>query len=129
MLNETASLYRHAPVQPGPEFVLSKAVVRAADQLGLKGVELAEILGISTAQVSRLKAGAWTLDGKSFELAGHVVRLYRSLAAMTGGEDAATRSWMRAPHRVFQTTPAQHIKTVHGLISCVAYIDSHRAPL
>ena len=51
--------------------VLTKAVVRAADFLGLKRSELAKTIGLSQPTLSRMYAGKYLLDenGKTWELA------------------------------------------------------------
>jgi len=78
--------------------VLSKAAVRAADQLGLRQTQMARLLGLSAATTSRLTAGDWLLpqNSKSWELAAAFVRLYRSLSAITGGETQAMRDWLHS---------------------------------
>lgn len=109
--------------------VVSKAVVQAAERMGLKGQDLAEILGVSPANISRLKNHGYVLSGKPYELAVHLVRLFRSLAALTGGDDGVAADWMRNEHRVFRQKPVELIKTAKGLVDCVSYVDSHRAPI
>src|SRR3954452_25173813 len=87
--------------------VLSKAVVRAADCLKLPNELVGRILGISAASVSRMKGGSYTLspNSKPFELALYLVRLFRSLAAMTSGDDAAAQSWLRTPNILLGRKP------------------------
>ena len=114
---------------PTPEAVVAKAVVRAADNLGLKGGELAEIIGLSAASVSRLKKGDFPLSGKSYELALHVIRLYRSLSALTAGDDKVAQAWVRNPNAALSKTPLEAMRSIEGLLASVAYVDAHRAPL
>ena len=45
---------------PQPQLVLAKAVLNAADQLGLKQAELAAVLGVHRTAVSRLKPVSYT---------------------------------------------------------------------
>lgn len=114
---------------PGP--VVSKAVVRAARLLGLNNAALAEVLGLSEPTISRLVAGAYTLDpgAKPYELALLLIRLFRSLDAMLGGEDAAMRAWMGSPNLALAGIPAERVRSVTGLVETVAYVDSARARL
>ncbi|MGC8516943.1 MAG: antitoxin Xre-like helix-turn-helix domain-containing protein [Steroidobacteraceae bacterium] len=74
--------------------VLSRATLRAAEQLDLPERDLAQVLGVSAATVSRLAAGAWCLaeGSKTCELAAAFVRRYRSLAAITGGGPETMRA-------------------------------------
>ena len=79
-----------AAAEPFESEVLSKAFVRAAEKLGLSQRSQARILGLSTASLSRLSRGERLIDpdGKEGELALLLVRLYRSLDALTGGDEA-----------------------------------------
>lgn len=114
---------------PTREAVLSKAVSRSAQHMKLANNELAEVLGLSEATVSRLRRGDYLLKprDKSFELAQLLVRLFRGLDAITGGDDRSTQSWLRSDNLVLGAKPAEMIKTIRGLASVVAYVDSQRA--
>lgn len=108
--------------------VLSKAVVRAAEQLDLRQTQLARVLGLSTATASRLQSGAWQLpeDSKSWELAAAFVRLYRSLAAITGGDVQAMRDWLHSGNDALGAEPAQRMLSAEGLIHVLLYVDAAR---
>src|ERR1035437_3816421 len=77
--------------------VLTKATLRAAIQLGLTNKLLATVIGVSEATVSRMRSGDYLLQSgqKPFELAVLFVRLYRSLDAIVGGDDAVAGSWVK----------------------------------
>ncbi len=109
--------------------VLTKAVLRAADVLGLKASELARIIGVSPATISRMKQGRLHLkDGtKEFELAALLVRIYRSLFAIAGGDEKVMKHWMRAVNAALGSVPAELVQRVTGLVDVVAYLDSRRA--
>lgn len=111
--------------------VLTKAVVRAADRLGLTGARLASVIGVSAPTVSRMSKGAWTLEegSKSFELAALFVRLFRSLDAIAGGDPKVVKAWMKGENTVLGQAPIDMISTVGGLVRVVGYLDSRRAPL
>ncbi len=108
--------------------VLSKATVRAADQLGLRQTQLAKLLGLSTATASRLAAGTWLLpeDGKAWELAATFVRLYRALSAITGGKTQAMRDWLHSDNAALGGEPAQRILSAEGLVHVLQYLDATR---
>lgn len=108
--------------------VLSKATVRAADQLGLRQAQLARVLGLSTATASRLAAGTWLLpeDGKAWELAATFVRLYRALSAITGGKVQAMRDWLHSDNAALGGEPAQRILSAEGLVHVLQYLDATR---
>ncbi|MCS6781103.1 MAG: MbcA/ParS/Xre antitoxin family protein [Dehalococcoidia bacterium] len=119
------------PEEAAEAAVVGKAVARAADWLGLGNRELARILGLSEASVSRLRRGAFALDPGSepFELAVLLVRLFRSLDALVGGDETVARAWLRNPDTALGAVPLQRMATVTGLLDVLAYLDSRRAVL
>lgn len=116
-------------ISPDPSSVLSKAVVRAAEILGLKQTALAKILGLSAASVSRLYAGQYRLDpnGKEWELGTLLIRLYRGLDALMASDEAALRAWMNNKNNELNDVPTALIKQVSGLVTTVSYVDAYRA--
>ncbi|MBK1634368.1 MULTISPECIES: antitoxin Xre/MbcA/ParS toxin-binding domain-containing protein [Rhodovulum] len=111
--------------------VLTKATLRAADRLGLSGRQLADIVGVSEATVSRWKRGESLLEpgSKPFELAALLVRTFRSLDAITGGDEAVARRWLAAPNTALAARPVERMAQVQGLVDVTTYLDARRAPL
>lgn len=107
--------------------LVCKAVFRAARILGLTNTVLAKVLGLSESQLSRLDNGKAVLDGKAFELALLVIRLFRGLAGIVGSDDGAAQSWMRADNRALRGRPVELILSIPGLVDVVTYVDSRRA--
>ena len=109
--------------------VLTKAVLRAADKLGVNGAALAPVLGVSEATVSRMKSGDYRLeaDTKPFELGVMFVRLFRSLDAIAGGDEAVARAWLANPNSALGGKPVEKIRNLAGLIDVIAYLDARRA--
>ena len=111
-----------------PEAVLGKAVVRAATLLDLTQRELAAILGVSEATVSRLCADRYRLAphrAKEWELARLFVRLFRSLDALWGhGEEA--RAWLATPNLALAAAPRELLTSIEGLVRVVDYLDAAR---
>lgn len=121
------------PIQrpaPRPETVLATALLAAAERLGLRGRELAAVIGTSEATISRLRF-ARGLDPKSKEgeLALLFLRAYRSLDALVGGDDDKARLWLRAENGHLDGVPAERIRTVEGLVDVVQYLDAMRGRL
>ena len=114
---------------PEREAVLTKAVIRAAGRLGLSARVLAQALGLSEATVSRMKKGGYVLEdgSKPFELAALLVRVFRSLDAIVGGDDATSRAWMKNFNTALGGAPIDRIATVSGLVDVLAYLDARRA--
>ena len=112
--------------------VLTKATIRAADKLEVSQKTLASIIGVSEAVVSRMRNGSFAIErnsGKSFELAALFIRLYRSLDAIVGGDEAVARSWLRNENTVLQSRPIDLIQKVKGLIDVIQYLDARRAAI
>jgi hypothetical protein len=132
------SFYRKESSMPGkprPDAVidqaavLTKAALRAATQLGITNKLLAAVIGVSEATVSRMRSGDYTLQRgqKPFELAVLFVRLYRSLDAIVGGDDAVAGSWLRNRNVALDGEPIVLIQTVPGLTHVIQYLDARRA--
>ena len=108
--------------------VLTKAVARAASQLGLPRNLLARVLGVSPATVTRLYAGDYHLDQsrKEWEFGLLLVRLFRALDALVADEPSA-RAWLASENRGLQARPIDLIDQTEGLVRVVHYLDASRA--
>ncbi|RMF13804.1 MAG: DUF2384 domain-containing protein [Gammaproteobacteria bacterium] len=60
------------------------------------------------------------------QLALLLIRLYRGLYALLGGDEAAMKHWMRSSITTLRGTPATLIHDVTGLVHVVEYIDAIR---
>ncbi len=63
---------------------------------------------------------------KAFELAALLVRAFRSLDAITGGDERLARAWLAAPNAALGACPADRIMTAQGLVDVVTYLDARR---
>jgi len=107
--------------------VLTKALVRAAHTLGLSQRALASVVGISESSASRLNRGRRVDPGsKEGELAVLFLRVFRSLDALLGGNEEASRKWMHAANHHVGGVPAQLIRSVTGLVRVAEYLDAMR---
>lgn len=110
--------------------VLTKAVRNAAQRLGLRNRDLAAVLGASEASVSRLSKGRLIEPGtKEGELALLFLRLFRSLDALVGGEEAKARAWLHADNQHLGAPPVERMRGVEGLVDVVQYLDAMRGRL
>lgn len=112
-----------------PGQVAAKAVFNAARELGLTQRDLARVIGVSDPSVSRMKGGGFALEGKPLELSLCLIRIFRSLDAMTGGEPAVIRGWIANDNTDLGATPRDLIVTAAGLIDVMNYLDAARAPV
>lgn len=112
---------------PDPRAVLSKAVTRSAERLGVSKALLARVLGVSAATVTRLFAGNYQLEPsrKEWEFALLFVRLFRSLDSIVGNETTA-RQWLSSDNRGLNARPLDLIGQTEGLVRVVHYLDASR---
>ncbi|WP_373044501.1 antitoxin Xre/MbcA/ParS toxin-binding domain-containing protein [Vulgatibacter sp.] len=111
--------------------VLTRAVLRAADLLGVSQKELAAIVGVSAATLSRIASGQKKLApaSKEGELGLLFVRVFRSLDALLGGEAARCRAWLRAYNDHLQGVPLELLQSVRGLVHVGEYLDGMRGKI
>ena len=109
--------------------VLTTAVGRIAACWKLTNEQIGAVLGISPATASRLRSGSFELDrsSKAFELGQYLVRLFRSLDALMGSDDAASMAWLRSPNLDLGGRPIELIRSIRGLDAVANYVDDHRA--
>ena len=115
-----------APLAASP--VATKALLRAADRLKLSQKELAPLIGLSPASLSRLHSGARSIDlaAKEGELALLFLRLYRSLDTLVGGDDSKAQAWLRAENRHLGGVPLDLLQRIEGMVHVVEYLDAMR---
>ena len=111
--------------------VLTRAVLRAAGNLGLPQRALAAVLGVSPASLSRLYKGSRLIDPKSKEgeIAVLFLRVFRSLDALMGGSREKSQKWLQTENVHLGGAPVQLIETVRGLVHVVQYLDAMRGNL
>lgn len=112
-------------------FVLGKATQRAAEGLGMSGRALALTVGFSEPTVSRILRGERGIDpaSKEGQLSLMLVRVFRSLDALVGGDEVKRRIWMSSHNTALNGVPASLVQTAEGLARALAYLDGMRAPI
>lgn len=108
---------------PDPRLVLAKALVNAGRALGLSQEQLGTIVGRDRTAFSR----GLDPESKSGELALLLIRSYRSLAALVGGDVATMRHWMYTANRDTGGVPAEQVRSVQGLLRVTEYLDAMRS--
>ena len=117
---------------PDEASVVSKALLRAAEVLGLTSTELAGIIGTSESTLSRVrhrKRGPIPLGSKEGELALLFLRVFRSLDALVGGNAAHAQAWLRAENHHVGGVPLRRMKKIEGLVDVVEYLDAMRGTI
>jgi transcriptional regulator with XRE-family HTH domain len=121
-----------ASTTPDEATVVSKALLRAAELLGLSSTELAGIIGTSESTLSRVrnrKRGPIPLGSKEGELALLFLRVFRSLDALVGGNTAHAKAWLRAENRHVGGVPLRRMKKIEGLVDVAEYLDAMRGTI
>ena len=127
-MDQAAELAKTGAI-PDDEHVLTVAVSRAADLWDLTNGTLGRIIGVSSPTASRLRSGQkkLTRGTKPFELGQYLVRLFRSLDALTGSDDRSAVSWLGTENSDLGGRPIDLIMTVKGLAEVSHYVDDFRA--
>ncbi|AYC32201.1 DUF2384 domain-containing protein [Pseudomonas cavernae] len=109
------------------EAVLARALLNAREQLGLTQQELAEIVGVHRTAVTRwADSGGLRPQSKTGELALLLIRVYRALFALFGGNLDDMRHFLRTENRHLAGVPLQQMAQVQGLVRLVEYLDAIR---
>jgi hypothetical protein len=116
----------NALAQPEARRVLSTALVNAGKELGLTQQNLGQIVGKDRTALSR---GGLDPQSKSGELALLLVRAYRALFALTGGDREAMRHWFQTENLHTGGVPSEQVRSVQGLMRVVEYLDAIRGKL
>jgi hypothetical protein len=120
-MTDSAALAEGGSPRPGP--VLTRALVQAGKELGLTQADLGAIVGRDRTALSRR---AIEPDSKSGELALLLIRAYRALFVLVGGEPRQMKHWMHTHNHHVGGTPAELVRTVAGLMRVVEYLDAIR---
>lgn len=117
------------PAETAGEVAVNKAVINAVKFLQLSQTELGEIIGLTSSSVSRFVKGQQSLHKrtKPYQLALLLVRVFRSLDAISGGDERYNRDWLRAQNLALGGVPLEMMRRPEGLADVLAYLDSRRA--
>jgi hypothetical protein len=109
-----------------PQLVLGKALVKAGKELGLTQADLGVVVGRDRTAISRQSLEP---TSKSGELALLVIRAYRALYVLVGGDGRQMKHWMHTSNRHLGGVPAEMLRSVQGLNRVVEYLDAIRGRL
>lgn len=102
--------------------VLTKALLNAGKALGLSRAQIGRIVGKDRTSLAR----GIDPNSKSGELAILLIRCYRALFVLVGGEAEAMRHWMHSDNQAIGGIPAERLCSVQGLTEVLAYLDAIR---
>ena len=109
--------------EPNEAQVLAKAVLNACRVLGIRQAELGRIIGRDCSTLIRSGVDPTTHSG---QLALMLVRCYRSLYALMGGNPEQIRHWMRTHNHHTGGIPAEQCRSIEGLVRICDYLDAIR---
>jgi len=106
--------------------VITKAFLRAVEFLKMSRNDVALLLGISEASLTRLFQGGRTIDPptKEGEIATYFLRLYRSLDTLFGGNRENSVKWFTSSNTHLGGAPIELVKSIGGLVEVTGYLDA-----
>ncbi len=102
--------------------VLIKALLNTGRAMGLSQAHIGEVIGKDRTSLRR----KLNPESKSGELALLLIRVYRALYVLMGGNAEDIRHWLHTENRHTEGVPAEQIKQVQGLIRVLEYLDAMR---
>lgn len=103
--------------------VLGRSALAAGERLGLNHREVGDVVGRNRSTIDRNGIDPATKPG---QLALLLIRIYRSLYALMGGEEANMKHFMQTANRGTGGVPAEQIRDVQGLVRVCEYLDAIR---
>ena len=107
--------------------VLCKALFSTKERFKLTQAELGKIIGMERTSITRLKErGKLDPSSKTGELATLLIRVYRSLYTLMGGEDDNMRHWLNTYNLHLNDVPKHMVLRAQGLVDVNNYLDAIR---
>ncbi len=112
-------------IESNLDHVLGTAVLKAGKFLGLSQSAVGEIIGRSHITIGQ---SGISPQSKSGELGVLLVRIFDSLHAILGGNEAEMKVWMKSPNsHLGGEAPLRLLQSVTGVVTVVEYLDMMRA--
>ncbi len=108
---------------PDPTATLTRALLAAGRELGLTQAEVGAVVGRNRTSLHRHGVEP---DSKAGELALLLIRVYRALYALVGGDGEQMRHFMHTQNLHTGGVPAEQVRTVPGLVRVTEYLDAMR---
>lgn len=105
--------------------VLSKAILHAAEKLGLTADQLARILSVKAeyAVINQVNMQC-DPDSTSGQRALLLIQMFQSVYALTGGDVEAIQNFMSSPNRITGGIPIEQIQKDPGLIQVLECVQA-----
>ena len=102
--------------------LLAKALRKLSKEMGITLAQVGQVIGKDRSAIPR----GISPTSKAGELSLLLIRCYRSLYVLVGGEPSNIRHWMHTENHHTGGVPAEQILTVSGLVLVLEYLDSMR---
>lgn len=114
--------------QPDSKAVLANALRRAQQNIGVDNQVMASILGVNRTTLTRhYQSQGLDPQQNAGRLAAIVLRIYRAVFTLMGGDAANIRHWFSTPNQAFAgQTPVAAMLSIDGLVSVAHYCDAMR---
>ncbi|MCB1680165.1 MAG: DUF2384 domain-containing protein [Halioglobus sp.] len=111
--------------------LITGAVLDASRELGMTLGQLARVIGVSESAMKNYSRGRAAIgSAKSRELALGLIRVYRALFAILGGDSEQMQHWMGTTNRHLNgQAPKQLVESYQGLAAVNVYLDAMRGRL
>lgn len=123
-----ASRLKNQPSLDDKKRVLTKAIIRLSERLEINRRELCAIIGTSESSLSRIFNHTGYIDPVSNEgrLAILLLRLYKAVDGLFGGNVYQSQTWLRSENKSFHGKPIDLIQSIDGLMNVIQYLDAMR---
>ncbi len=112
--------------QANESATLIKAFNNSCKALGLSREHASEILGVDRATLVRNKDKGFDPGTKTGELCLQLIRVYRSLYAIAGGDNKFMLHWLNSDNRALSAKPIDLLASISGLVQVNLYLDAMR---
>jgi len=106
--------------------VVAKALRSLKTDLDISNEVLGNIIGLNSSTVSRLINSGTMRSGKPYEAGVLLLRVYRSLYALLGGNIDQMKHWLNTDNDHIHGKPVELMKSTVGLVEIVKYLDAMR---
>ncbi|KTD53245.1 hypothetical protein Lsan_3655 [Legionella santicrucis] len=116
--------------KPSEDQVLATALINLREILSISINDLSKIIGLHRNTLrNALNNKKIETKSKEGECALLLIRIYRSLFALNGGNIDAMNHWLKTNNRHIQGVPLETMKTILGLSRVVNYLDAIRGKI
>ena len=115
--------------QTSPAIVINKAFNNACHELGLTNKDKGIMLGLDPSTLARKKGIGFSPESITGQLQLSFIRLYRSLFAIAGGDNAFMKHWYKTDNKALNGSPAILCLKIEGVVRSNQYLSAMRGKI